>query len=239
MVEPAVFAVIVAAGSGTRFGSGMPKQFLELAGKPVLRHSIDTFARAMSGCRTVLVLSDTGEEIWRDYCRRAAYTSPLVVPGGATRSESVLRGLDVCEAIAENEGIRDPIVLVHDGARPLVTEDMILALVEALCRGCRAATPALPVTDSLMIAMCNEGVMSADRANFRSVQTPQAFRLADIIAAHRLCLKNEVTTTDECSAFTAATGLKVQLIPGSPDNIKITNPRDLAVAELIYSSNHS
>lgn len=229
-----VAAVVVAAGSGSRFGGDLPKQFLTLAGRPVLRHSLDTMRRAVPGIRIVLVLSPSGRDIWADYSRRTGYESPQVVEGGATRAESVLRGLEALDAAGVPA---DAVVLVHDGARPFVTEAMIGALVGAVEGGAGAAAPAVPVTDSVLAASGALGTDTVDRASLRAVQTPQTFRLADITEAHR---RHDTTRrgapTDECAAYIHHFGSPVTLVEGSPDNIKITNPRDLAIAELICAA---
>lgn len=229
-----VAVVVVAAGSGSRFGGNQPKQFLELLGRPVLRHCLDTFRRVYPGIRIVLVLSPVGEEIWTDYCKGASYLSPEIVRGGATRAESVLRGL---EALAAGGMPDDAVVMVHDGARPFVSESTIISLVAAVEAGAGAAAPAVPITDSVLSFSEGRGTDAVDRSTLRAVQTPQTFRLADIIYAHR----NHDTDrwgqpTDECAAYIHAFGAPVTLVEGSHDNIKITNPRDLAIAELICTA---
>ena len=123
-----IATVIVAAGSGSRFGGSLPKQFLMLEGKPVLCHSIDTFRGTFPEAPIVLVLSDEGRLWWDEFCRTTGYISPVVAPGGATRADSVLSGIAALEKTTDNT---DTIVMIHDGARPLATHRLLLSLAEA------------------------------------------------------------------------------------------------------------
>lgn len=226
MVNSAI--VIVAAGSGTRFGSEKPKQFLELAGQPVLRYSIDTFRRALPGAPLVLVLSAVGREIWREYCLHSGYSSPDVVLGGATRSESVLKGLEALDALgADPQGP----VYIHDGARPLVSERLIRTIdsLYASRPDLQGVVPAVPVTDSLVIP--GNPMVPFDRSRLRAVQTPQVFPLDAIRNAVNDYMNQCGAATDECSIFLRCGG-QVELVEGETSNIKITNPLDLAIAEV-------
>ncbi len=229
-----IAAVVVAAGSGSRFGGDLPKQFLPLAGKPVVCHCLDTLRTVFPQLDVVLVLSDSGKEIWEELCARTGYSSPEVVLGGATRSESVLNGLRTLR----RRGVPgNAVVLVHDGARPFPAPDLLRSLVEALEGGAGAAAPAVALTDSVLAFGDGLGVEVVPRDSLRAVQTPQAFRLDEIIHAHaNHDNAKHGAPTDECAAYIHAFGRPVTLVAGSPDNIKITNPRDLAIAEIICAA---
>ncbi|MCB1395566.1 MAG: bifunctional 2-C-methyl-D-erythritol 4-phosphate cytidylyltransferase/2-C-methyl-D-erythritol 2,4-cyclodiphosphate synthase [Rhodobacter sp.] len=213
MSTPAATAVIlVAAGRGTRMGEGLPKQWRPLAGRPVLAHTIDAF-RAAGLERIVLAVHP------EDRPRAAALGVPMV-DGGATRAQSVRAAL---EWLAQ-----DPpeTVLIHDGARPLVPTAVIDAVREALQQH-EAAAPALPVTDALWHGRDGKvsGVQSRDGL-FRA-QTPQGFRFAPILAAHRALAGD---AADDVEVARAA-GLDVWITPGSEDNLKLTYPIDFERAE--------
>lgn len=217
--------VVVAAGSGSRYGASVPKQFLGLCGRPVLRHCLDTFRAALPGASIVLVLSETGREIWRGYCLASGYDSPRMVPGGATRGESVLRGLKALELAA------DAPVLVHDGARPLLSESLIAGLLAPFGSAEVCGTvPALEMSDS-MVEVGGEGFAPVARSRYRTVQTPQVFRLGQLLRAYTI--PGHENYTDELSLMRAAGFGGISLVEGQKSNIKITHPSDLEVAEVL------
>jgi 2-C-methyl-D-erythritol 4-phosphate cytidylyltransferase/2-C-methyl-D-erythritol 2,4-cyclodiphosphate synthase len=206
-----VAALLLAAGSGRRFGGPVPKQFAALLGRPVLRHA----AEALLAEGQVQRLLPVGEA--------APITAALAglpheppVPGGATRQASVRAGLEALAA--------DPpdIVLIHDGARPCVPRGTIPALLAALDRH-PGAIPALPVTDTLKRAEGGRILGTVPRAGLYRAQTPQAFRFAAILAAHRAATAE---ATDDAALLEAA-GMTVVLVEGSERNLKITRPEDL------------
>lgn len=167
--HPRYFAVIVAAGKGTRFGADVPKQFLPLCGKPVLCRSIDAF-RACPDTEVVLVLSDTGRDMWLDLCRLHCIDSPRIVIGGDSRSESVHNAL---RAIAP-ELTTESVVMVHDGARPMLTPGFISRIAREFDRpDVDSAVPVMPLTESLCMADGDAAVRPVDRSLYRSVQTPR------------------------------------------------------------------
>lgn len=223
--------IIVAAGGGTRFGGDIPKQFRLLAGKPVLCRSIDTFERfcchnAISG-RVILVLSGSGLHFWRESLS-AAYPSVSTVSGGATRAESV------ANALAEiPDGNGGDIIMVHDGARPLMTENLLERLVRAIDSGCKAVVPAIAPTDSLMKRTGDDCASPVMRSDYLAVQTPQAFISATLLDAYSEVKNNIAAMTDDASVVFAATGQAVNFIDGEATNIKITNPADLPLAEIL------
>ena len=201
-----VWAIVVAAGSGSRFGA--PKQFEPLGGRRVLDWSLDAARTASDGVVVVLPPASVpaGEP-----------AADAVTGGGDTRSASVRAGLALVPEEAD-------VVVVHDGARPLAGPDLFAAVVAAVRAGADAAVPGVAPADTLRWR--TGGV--ADREGLVAVQTPQAFRAAALRAAH----VGEPEATDDASLVEAAGG-KVVVVDGSPDNLKITNPSDLAVAEAL------
>jgi 2-C-methyl-D-erythritol 4-phosphate cytidylyltransferase/2-C-methyl-D-erythritol 2,4-cyclodiphosphate synthase len=206
-----IAALLLAAGTGTRFGAAVPKQFCSLLGRPVLRHA----AEALLAEGLVDRLLPVGEA-----APIAAALSGLphlpAAPGGATRQASVRAGLEALAADAPD------IVLIHDGARPLVPRGMIAALLAALERH-PGAIPALPVADTLKRG--EDGVIAATipRAGLFRAQTPQGFRFGAILSAHRAATAE---ATDDAALLEAA-GLPVALVDGSERNLKITRAEDL------------
>jgi 2-C-methyl-D-erythritol 4-phosphate cytidylyltransferase/2-C-methyl-D-erythritol 2,4-cyclodiphosphate synthase len=213
-----IAAILVAAGTGTRFGAEMPKQFLLLAGKPVIRHAAETLAAHVSLLQPVGEAEPIGAAL--DGVPRLL----PVVPGGATRQDSVRAGL---EALAP---FQPDIVLVHDAARPFIPPETVPALVAALAES-SGAIPAAPVADTLKRVVRGVITETVPRAELFRAQTPQAFRFAALLEAHRSGLVGE---TDDASLLEAA-GLSVEVVPGSDDNIKLTYPDDLVRLERIMA----
>ena len=210
-----VWAVVVAAGSGARFGA--PKQFADLGGRPVLERAAAGAAAWAEGVVAVIPAGSAGPPGLRD--RLVDLVRPAaarVVAGGASRSESVRRGLDAVPGHAE-------VVLVHDGARPLASAGLYCRVVAAVRAGADAAVPTVPVSDSL-----RRHGSAVDRAEFAAVQTPQGFRAAALRAAHAA----GASATDDATLVEAAGGRVVE-VEGEPGNIKITTPADLQMAEAL------
>ncbi len=207
------YAVIVAGGSGTRMGSDIPKQFMLLAGKPVLMHTLALFA----ACECVLVLPDSQIPYWRGLCKMHGFTQPhIVVCGGSSRSESVMNGL--------NRVPDDALVAIHDGVRPLVAPTVI----EESFKAAEAYGSAVPVVDCVdSLRHKNQAV---DRAEYSLVQTPQTFHAALIKEAYSKV--TEAIQTDDATVFEMA-GHEIHLIKGNKGNIKITLPIDLKIASAI------
>lgn len=221
-----VSIIIVAAGSGARFGASIPKQFCLLGGRPVLMHTIDALRAASHDARLLLVLSPLEFERWSQLCHDYGFESPQVVSGGDSRAESVKNALDCIDAGD------DDIVMVHDGARPFPTKVIVEALTSVLADA-DGAIPVVPVTDSLRM-IDDKGSRPADRSQYRAVQTPQAFRAALLKKAYD---RNDLSAfTDDASLMESIDGCRLTLIDGNPTNIKITNPYDIAVAEAILKA---
>lgn len=222
------YIIIVAAGSGSRYGSDVPKQFLNLAGQPVVAHAIAAFRRALPCGKVLLVLSPDGAEYWRELCRVHGIDSPEIVIGGATRTASVSNALAAVRAAGCKP---DDIVMIHDGARPLVSDALILRVADAVASGsCRAAVPGYAPSDSLVHITAAGAIQPVLRDDYRLVQTPQTFQAASLFKAYDGL--GERTFTDDLSAVIAATSATVRVVEGERTNIKITHPGDLDVAQL-------
>ncbi len=214
-----VAAILVAAGSGNRFGTDTPKQYLRLAGKPVIRHAAEALAEHVEWLQPV------GDAAAIEEALGPVRHLPSV-PGGAARQDSVLAGLEALEAASPDA------VLVHDAARPLLPNGTIPALLAAL-EHASGAIPALPVADTLK--RVNAGLISATvpREGLYRAQTPQAFRYGLLLAAHREGA-GRVATDD--AALLEATGHSVAIVAGSDDNIKLTYPDDLSRLERLMTA---
>ena len=212
-------AILVAAGSGSRFGAETPKQFLRLAGKPVIRHAAETLAREVELLQPVGDADAIGEAL-------AGLPHLPPIAGGATRQDSVRFGL---EALA---GAAPDIVLVHDAARPVIPPGTIPALLAALER-MAGAIPAMPVGDTLKRVEAGRITATVPREGLYRAQTPQAFRFPVLLAAHRAGV--DVAATDDASLLEAA-GEAVAIVPGSDDNIKLTYPEDLPRLERVMAA---
>lgn len=222
---PSVEIIIVAAGSGLRYGAPLPKQFCELAGRPLIMHTIDRLATIMPDASLTLVISREMEDYWLELCRKHNFSSPRIAFGGAIRWESVQNALIAGSKCAD-------IIMVHDGVRPLVGRPIIEGLLSALSDATvDGAIPVIPVTDSLRFILDDGSSISIDRSPMRSVQTPQAFRADRLRKAYTEPFRDSFT--DDASVMESAGFTNLVLTKGSPSNIKITNPGDIAVAELL------
>lgn len=220
-------AVVPAAGSGSRMGMEIKKQYLLLAGVPVLGHVLRVLEDSPV-IGDIVVVTGPGEE---DYCRFNVVDKlgirkvTAIVPGGKERQDSVYRGI---LALSPVTGL----VLIHDGARPLLSSGS-LGEVAGAARVHGAATLAVPVKDTVKLAG-EDGFVSETlpRKRLWLTQTPQAFRYEVILAAHQRAVRENYAGTDDAS-LVEKMGLPVKIVPGSYENIKITTPEDLVVAEAI------
>jgi 2-C-methyl-D-erythritol 4-phosphate cytidylyltransferase len=222
-------AIIVAGGSGTRFGAELPKQFLELGGKPILMRSIEAFANSGNCPVDVIVTLPSDQmDLWQRLCDRYGFDVPhRVVPGGETRWHSVKHALDSMGDVNEVD-----IIAVHDGVRPMVTADVICRTIEAARRD-GAAIPVVALNDSVR-QVVGEASHALDRSTLRAVQTPQAFDARLLLDAYSL--PYQTTFTDDASVVEQL-GHPITLVEGDPHNLKITRPMDLALAEYLLNSN--
>ncbi|MDO9415470.1 bifunctional 2-C-methyl-D-erythritol 4-phosphate cytidylyltransferase/2-C-methyl-D-erythritol 2,4-cyclodiphosphate synthase, partial [Pararhizobium sp.] len=213
-----IAAVIVAAGRGTRAGSGaVPKQYLPVGGEIMLRKTLGAFSSATINFTQTVIHADDGE-LYRAAAAGFALLPP--VHGGASRQASVLAGL---EALAPHA---PDIVLVHDAARPFASAALIARAIEA-AEATGAAIPGLAVTDTIK-RLDRHGLVgdTLDRASLRAVQTPQAFAFAPLLEAHRRAAREGRSDFTDDAAIAEWAGMQVTVFPGESSNIKITNPED-------------
>ena len=221
--HPYCAALIAAAGSSTRYG-GENKLLQTLDGIPVLVRTLLTIDR-VEGIDEIVIAAREDELSYAELCKTFGLRKPVkVIVGGATRTESVLRA--ALEASPETE-----FFAVQDGARPLVTVELIDEVLDA-ARVYLAAAPAIPVRDTIKVA--HDGIVerTPDRSTLFAVQTPQVFAADLLKAALQSAIADGATITDDCSAVERL-GKEVHLTEGSEENIKITTPVDLAIAEAI------
>lgn len=213
------FVIIVAGGSGSRMGTEIPKQFLELKGKPIIMHTIQVFYDYDPLCRIILVLPSSQQEYWSDLCLTYNFSiSHQIVSGGETRFHSVRNGME----IINEEGI----VFIHDGVRPLVSKETIERSYNMACKNGNAI-PVLPVQDSLRKLKGVKNV-SVDRTLYLSVQTPQTFQSDQLFKAFKQDFDKDFT--DDATVVEKA-GFPIFFVDGNRENIKITTPTDLLIAD--------
>ncbi|MBQ3958889.1 MAG: 2-C-methyl-D-erythritol 4-phosphate cytidylyltransferase [Muribaculaceae bacterium] len=222
------YAIIVAGGSGTRFGAAMPKQFLPLLGTPILMHTVSRFAQPDLCDHIVVVLPDADIQRWHDLCREHGFTaSHHVVAGGDTRFQSVKNGLNALE-IAPGD-----VVAVHDGVRPLIRPaDIEAAFTAAAQHGSAIPMAVFPHSDSLRQQLPDGTTRPIDRQSLRVVLTPQVFNATLLREAYARPF--DPRFTDDATVFEAA-GHTIHPIEGDLENIKITRPDDLVRAERILA----
>ena len=219
-------AILVAGGKGMRMGTSLPKQYLPLAGKPVLMHTLERFFQADPSLHLILVLPKEDFEYWNNLCASHAFVLPhQLVAGGASRFQSVKNGL---MAIPFQEGL----VAIHDGVRPFVSEKVIQNSFE-LAAEKGSAIPVVALKDSLRKVETSGESSFQDRAHFRLVQTPQTFQLKPLLKA--FAVEELAIFTDDATVYEHQ-GWKISLIEGNPENIKLTTPEDLAFAEYLVAS---
>jgi len=223
-------AIIVAGGSGTRFGAQLPKQFLELAGRPILMRTIKAFGESCETGDTsldvIVTLPADQMDLWKQLCEKYAFSLPhRVVAGGETRWHSVKNALAAVGDIADVD-----VIAVHDGVRPLATAGLIGRVLDAARRD-GAAIPVVPLNDSVR-QVAGDTSHALDRSSLRAVQTPQAFDARLLLDAYHQPF--DPTFTDDASVVERA-GHRVTLVDGDPVNLKITRPMDLALAEYLLN----
>ena len=216
--------VIVAGGKGTRMGSTINKQYLELNGKAVLAHTINQFEQCHKIDEIIVV---TGEDEV-DYCTKQIWIKygflkiKSIVPGGKRRQDSVYNGL-------LGVSPKTQVVLIHDGARPLIKEEQIKASIEGAME-VGACVVGVPVKDTIKICDQNQLIIQTpSRDTLWAVQTPQTFQYDRILKAYEEAIKNDLQATDD-AMMVEAIGYPVKMIHGRYDNIKITTPEDLVIA---------
>jgi len=217
-------AIIVAGGKGERMNSDIPKQFLDIQGKTILMHTLEAFYKFDATIQLILVLPEVHIDFWKKLCQKHPFTlSHKIVSGGQTRFDSVKNGLEVVQGHA--------LVAVHDGVRPLVSQDTIARCFEA-AEKLDAAIPVIDLVDSIR-QLNGTDSQSVDRNAYKLVQTPQIFDAELLKNAY----KQDFSTlfTDDASVVEAM-GTKVHLVEGNRENIKITTEFDLEIAEVLLKN---
>lgn len=215
------YAVVVAAGRGVRMGAAVNKVLLPLCGEPVIRHAVCAFCEADEIDGVVVVASaDETEQMRAALCGLEKVCA--IVPGGSTRQESVKNGLDALPKEAR-------IALVHDGARPLISRELIARCIRQT-EDCGSAVVCTPMTDTVKVEKDGCVVRTLDRSQLRAVQTPQCFFAGELKAAYEAAARDGVSVTDDASVMEHA-GHSVHLLESSEVNFKLTTPEDLRRAE--------
>jgi 2-C-methyl-D-erythritol 4-phosphate cytidylyltransferase len=218
------YALIMAGGKGIRMNSAVPKQFLKLDGKPVLLHSINKFLNTDPNIEIILVLPQDYLKFWDALCAEYMFHKPIkIAHSGESRFHSVKNGL---ELVTE-----ESIVAIHDAVRPLVSNKTILATYKA-AEMYGNAIPAVPINDSIR-QIESTRTIAVDRSRYCATQTPQCFRSEIIKKAY---LQDYHYTFTDDAMVVEAMGEQIKLVDGTPENIKITSPKDLLIAEVLLKA---
>ena len=225
------FVIIVAGGKGLRMGSDIPKQFLPIGGKPVLMRTLERFRDYSPTLQIILVLPKAQQEHWKELCQKHNFTVAYqLADGGETRFHSVQNGLALIPD--DTQGV----VGVHDGVRPFPSIDVIRNCYET-ARTAKAVIPVIPVVETVRkitqrkpSLLCNSSSITVPRDDYRLVQTPQCFDIQLLKAANRQPYNDGFT--DDASVVEAF-GTNITLVEGNRENIKITTPYDLKIAEVL------
>ncbi|HOO98062.1 MAG TPA: 2-C-methyl-D-erythritol 4-phosphate cytidylyltransferase [Bacteroidales bacterium] len=213
-----LYTLIVAGGTGKRMGAELPKQYLELAGKPVLMHTLERFKAFSEEIEIITVLPENQLRFWDDLQKRYSFSIPhTIVKGGKARFFSVKNGLKFVDD--------DSLVAIHDGVRPFVSIATIEKCFET-AEKLGNAIPVIPPTDSLRM-VTEEGSLPVNRLQYRQVQTPQVFSSALIKKAY---LQEYLPEFTDDATVLEKTGVKINLVEGNRENIKITTPEDLVIS---------
>src|SRR5262245_7334144 len=219
-----VYALVVAAGQGSRFGSSLPKQYLPLGGISILRHAVAAFADDPRLTGTLVTIRLEDRNLFDGAVAGLGVLPPVV--GGRTRQASVRLGLEA-SAVCRPER-----VLIHDGARPFPDQGLIERVLDGLDQAA-AAIPCLPLRDTIKRAEAGTIRETVDRSPLWRAQTPQGFHFNAILAAHRAAAGRDLT---DDAAVAEAVGLAPLIVEGAEDNLKVTTPADLAAAERLLAA---
>ena len=223
------YIIIVAGGKGLRMGSDIPKQFLPIGGKPVLMRTLERFREYSEDLQIILVLPEAQQDYWQDICQKYNFQVEYqLANGGQTRFHSVQNGLALVPDDAEG------VVGVHDGVRPFPSIEVIRNCFET-ARTAKAVIPVIPVVETVR-HLEGENSMTVPRNEYRLVQTPQTFDIQLLKAANRQPYNDGFT--DDASVVESY-GYQITLVEGNRENIKITTPYDIIVAEAILTSHLS
>lgn len=226
------FILIVAGGKGLRMGGDLPKQFIPLLGKPILMHTLEAFHRWDASARLVLVLPEDHQPYWKMLCKEIGCQVPHgIAKGGETRFHSVRNGLDfLSDEIQHASGKGEKaLVGIHDGVRPFISAEVIETCFSVASQE-GAAIPVISMVDSLR-EMEGDKSRPVDRTRYVGVQTPQVFEWELLSSAYKQVY--DPLFTDDASVVEAF-GHPVQVVPGNSENIKITTPFDLLIAEALF-----
>ncbi len=217
------YVIIVAGGKGLRMGSDIPKQFLPIAGKPVLMRTLERFRAYSSALQIILVLPEAQQDYWQELCKQYDFKVDYqLANGGQTRFHSVQNGLALVPDDAEG------VVGVHDGVRPFPSIDVIRNCYDT-ARTAKAVIPVIPVVETVR-QLKSDGSITVPRDHYRLVQTPQTFDIQLLKAANRQPYNDGFT--DDASVVESY-GHAITLVEGIRENIKITTPYDIVVAEAL------
>lgn len=219
------YVIIVAGGKGMRMGTELPKQFLPVAGKPVLMRTIERFCQFSRDLNFIVVLPQSQQAYWHSLCRKHHFTIPhTIINGGDTRFASSKNGLSHIPNDAQG------LVAIHDGVRPFVSVDVISRCFNE-ARASGTAVPVIPAIDTLRQVNTETGeTFTVNRSLFRAVQTPQVF---DIALAHRAFSQPYRDSFTDDASVIESLGVKISMVEGNRENIKLTTPFDLKVAEVL------
>ena len=223
------YIIIVAGGKGLRMGTDIPKQFLPVGGKPVLMRTLERFREYAADLQIILVLPKDQQDYWRELCQQYHFDVEYTLAnGGETRFHSVQNGLALVPDDAEG------VVGVHDGVRPFPSVEVIRNCYET-ARTAKAVIPVIPIVETVR-HLQDETSVTVPRGDYRLVQTPQTFDIQLLKAANRQPYNDGFT--DDASVVEAY-GFDITLVEGNRENIKITTPFDMTIAEALLNNNNS
>lgn len=227
------YVIIVAGGKGLRMGADIPKQFLPVGGKPVLMRTLERFREYAADLQIILVLPKAHQDYWRELCQQYNFDVEYTLAnGGETRFHSVQNGLALVPDDAEG------VVGVHDGVRPFPSVEVIRNCYET-ARTAKAVIPVIPIVETVRHLVSESNVqrsITVPRGDYRLVQTPQTFDIQLLKAANRQPYNDGFT--DDASVVEAY-GFDITLVEGNRENIKITTPFDMTIAEALLNNNNS
>ena len=217
--------IIVAAGSGSRMGGEMPKQYLQLQGRPLIVHNLERFQRFDPDMKLVVVLAPTHKELWEQMASSYEIARGIILAmGGSTRYDSVKSGLKQID--------KETLIGIHDAARPLVSQDTLIRCYDAALRT-GSGIPVVEMDESVRMLDAKGGSVHMDRSSLKRVQTPQVFRSERIKQAYQQAYKSAFT--DDASVYETVYGAPA-LVEGNRENIKLTTHADMQLAQLLIDS---
>ena len=223
-------AVIFAGGSGKRMNTkSRPKQFLDLNGKPILIYTLEIFENHQDVDAIIVVCLESWIPYLRKMLRKFEVTKVVdVIPGGETGQESIYLGLCAAERYVKEKSVNDAIVMIHDGVRPLVTEETVTANIQKV-KECGSCITCVRATETFIVTQENGSLIIPERADSLIARAPQSFLISDILKAHRMAIsERRFNFIDSCTMMSHY-GYKLGLIEGPMENIKITTPTDFFI----------